>query len=152
MSEREITELPTRRETEAEATLHAWWTEQRARSVDNLEAAARQIVTLSSALLTTLLSLLALSNATLPVYMTWTGIQWLGGGGVVGLCVALGCALATIYPRPQRVMVNDPAAERQAFEALLQRKSRRLAAALWSFGAALACLGAVVVVTLAALV
>jgi hypothetical protein len=151
-SESDVYKPPQRPETDAEAALHAWWTDQRTKSVDNLEAAARQMITLGSALLTALLGLMALSNATLPAHMTWSGIQWLSGLGIVGLFAALAFALVVVYPRPNPVTRNDPAAEKQAFEGLLQRKSRWLSAALWAFGVGMACIVVIVLISLALLV
>lgn len=148
----DVYEPPQRPETEAESALHGWWAEQRTKSVDNLEAAARQIITLCSALLTVLLGLMALSEATLPKHMTWSGIQWLSAIGIIGLFAALAFALFVIYPRSNLVTHNDPSAEKQAFNDLLLHKNRWLSRSLWAFGIGMACIVLIVVISLAMLV
>ncbi|MCO5186832.1 MAG: hypothetical protein M9941_02260 [Anaerolineae bacterium] len=148
----DIYEPPQRPERPEEAQLHAWWTTQRTQSVDNLEAAARQIITLGSALLTALLGIMALSGETLPDYMRWSGIRWLSALAVIGLFAALSCALVVIYPFPQTVVRNDPAGNADAFEALLRRKNRWLRLAAIAFAVGMAGLLLVIVISLTLIV
>jgi hypothetical protein len=147
-----IPTLPTRAESPQQAALYAWFAEQRTKSVDNLEQAARQIITLCTTLLGLLLGLLALTEDPLPTHIHWSGVQWLGGAGVVALLVALGGALYAILPRRIPVNLNDPKDLQNEFDALLARKSLGLQVAVVGFGAGMAFLGIIVVVALALIV
>jgi len=144
--------FPTEPETAEEAALYAWFTEQRVKSVDNLEGAARQIITLCTTLLGLLLGLLALTEDPLPAHIHWSGVQWLGGLGVAALLVALGGALYAILPQRIPVNLNDPRDLQNEFDALLARKSRGLQVAAVGFGAGMVFLGIIVVVALALIV
>jgi len=141
--------LATHKESPAQAALHAWFSAQRLQSVDNLEAAARQIIGLCTTLLGLLLALLALAETPLPAYMRWSGVPWLGGAGALALLAALLCALSVVLPRPTAVLPNAPADQQAAFEALLARKRRGLWWAVVAFGLAMLCLAALIVVALA---
>lgn len=141
--------LPTEQETAAEAALYAWFTEQQLKSADNLEAAARQIITLCTTLLGLLLGLLALAEDPLPSHMRWSGVQGLGVAGVVALLLALAAALTVVLPRPLTFIKNDPDALQAAFAGLLARKNQRLTWAVWLFAAGMFCLGAIVVIAVA---
>lgn len=141
--------LPTAPETAEEAALYAWFAEQQTKSADNLEAAARQIITLCTTLLGLLLGLLALAGKDLPAHMRWSGVQALSVAGVVALLLALVAALTVIIPRPLTVSLNDPDDLQTAFAALLARKSQGLSWAVWLFAAAMFCLGTVVVIAVA---
>jgi hypothetical protein len=154
MAENEADNIPTlttRAESQQQAALYAWFAEQATKSVDNLEQAARQIITLCTTLLGLLLGLLALAEDPLPAHMHWSGVQWLGGLGVAALLLALGGALYAIIPRRIPVNLNDPKDLQNEFDALLARKSRGLQVAVAGFGSAMFCLGAVVAAALALL-
>ncbi|MCI0581119.1 MAG: hypothetical protein L0332_32825 [Chloroflexi bacterium] len=141
--------LPTEKESASQTALARWFAEQHIKSVDNLEKAARQIITLCTALLGTLLGLMALTEETLPRHMQWSGIQWISGVGVVGLFAALACALYVVMPRPNPVSLNDPGSLQTAFAMLLARKQLGLRLAIIIFAIALLCFMLVVVVSLA---
>lgn len=141
--------LPTEKELVWQTALARWFAEQHLKSVDHLEAAARQMITLCTALLGTLLGVMALSAETLPGYMRWSGIQWLSGLGVVGLFAALACALYAVLPRPWPVNLNDPASLQAAFDKLLARKHWGVWLAGFIFAGAMLCLMLVVVLSLA---
>jgi hypothetical protein len=140
--------LPTEPADAGQTALAAWFAEQRLKSADNLETAARQIITLSTTLLGLLLGLMALSEKTLPVYMQWSGVQWVSGLGVVGLFAALACALWVVTPRPAPATLNDPDNLEEAFAALLAHKNRWLRRAIVLFAAGMLCLTLVVVISL----
>ncbi|MBE2199812.1 MAG: hypothetical protein IAE79_14450 [Anaerolinea sp.] len=144
--------LPTEAENQQQAALYAWFTTQQTKAVDNLEEAARQIITLCTTLLGLLLGLLALTETPLPAHMGWSGVQWLGGVGVTALLLALAAALSVVIPRPTAATLNDPDDLERAFAALLARKNQGLWWAVLLFGTAMGCLAAVVVAALALLV
>jgi hypothetical protein len=135
-------------ETGEEAALYAWFAEQRLKSPDNLEAAARQIITLCSTLLGLLLGLLALTDSPLPAHIRWSGVQWLGGLGAAALALALAAALTVILPRPLTAAHNDPDELQAAFASLLARKSRGVWWAALFFGVGMVCLTAVTIIAL----
>lgn len=140
--------LTTTKEPAAQTALAKWFAEQRIKSVDNLEAAARQIITLSTALLGTLLGLMAITEETLPKHMQWSGIQWLSALGVVGLFIALTFALYVVLPRPHAVALNDPESLQATFSVLLTRKQLGLRLALIIFAGAVFCLMLVILISL----
>lgn len=144
--------LPTEKESASQTALANWFAGQHLKSVDNLEMAARQIITLCTALLGTLLGLMALTEETLPKHMQWSGIQWISGVGVVCLFIALACALYVVIPQRNPVALNDPESLQTAFTTLLARKHFWLWLAIIIFAVAMACLMLVVVVSLAFIV
>ena len=137
------------KEAPEEAALAQWFADQRTKSVDNLEAAARQIITLCTTLLGVLLGLMSLTKDNLPPYMHWSGVQWLSGLGVVGLFVALACALYVVLPRHNPVTLNDPDSLQTVFQSILERKHVGLRWAIISFAGAMLCLVLVLVISLA---
>lgn len=140
--------LPTEKEPAAQTALANWFAEQHIHSIDNLETAARQIITLCTALLGALLGLMALTETPLPQHMQWSGVQWISGAGVVCLFAALACALYVVIPRRHPVNLNDPQNLQNTFETLLRRKQRWLWAAIITFGVAMFCFALIVVVSL----
>lgn len=140
--------VPTNKESPEEAALAQWFAEQRTKSVDNLEAAARQIITLCTTLLGILLGLMTLTKETLPEYMQWSGVQWLSGLGVIGLFAALAGGLYVVLPRENPATLNDPDSLQTAFKAILERKHLGLRSAILLFGGGMFCLMLVVVISL----
>jgi hypothetical protein len=140
--------LQTEKEPASQTALVKWFAEQRLKSMDNIEAAARQIITLCTALLGSLLGLMALSEETLPRHMQWSGIQWISGIGVVCLFIALACGLYVILPSRKPVNLNDPDALEAAFDRLVFQKNVGLQLSTIIFGIAMLCLMLVVVFSL----
>jgi uncharacterized membrane protein YcjF (UPF0283 family) len=140
--------LPSRPERPDEAALHGWFAEQRLKSIDNLETAARQIITLCTTLLGLLLGLMALAAPNLPAHMGWSGVQWLSGLGVVALLVALLCGLSVVVPWRTAVNLQAPGELQATWEQLLARKSQGLRLAILFFAGAVVCLTAVILIAL----
>ena len=141
MSEQEeFPTLSTRAETPQEKAMYEWFAEQRFKSVDNLETAARQIITLCTSLLGLLLALMALASSTVPAYMQWSGVRWLGGIGVVLLLFALLAGLGVVMPWQMALNLQNPQELNEAWQKLLARKSQKLWAALIAFASAMICL------------
>ncbi|MGB1253633.1 MAG: hypothetical protein ACPG8W_23685 [Candidatus Promineifilaceae bacterium] len=148
MSE-QIPEFPAQAETSGNAVLHQWFMEQRIKSVDNLEAGATHLITLTLALLTVLIGIMGLSDGNIPLYMKkWAGLQWLSGIGIVALLISLLCALGVVWPLPYEASIGKPNEIEAAFETLLERKATLGRAAMGWFGAGVVCLGLTVVVAL----
>lgn len=149
MSEQEeYPALPTRAETPQEKAMYEWFAEQRFKSADNLEAAARQIITLCTSLLGLLLGLLALAGSTVPAYMQWSGVRWLGGIGVVLLLLALLAGLGVVVPWRMSLNLQDGQALNEAWQKLLARKSQKLWVALIAFASGMVCLTLLIILAL----
>jgi len=136
--------LPTTKPTAQEDALAQWFAKQHTQSIDNLEGAARQIITLCTTLLTVLLGLAALTADALPTYMNATVIRWLIMVGVLALFSALGSALIVVFPGATRVTLNDPKDLAAAYDKLLAFKNTGLSIAIVAFGIAMFCLTIVI--------
>ena len=141
-------EFKTRGETPEEKALRKWFARQALASPDTLEAAARTILGLVTALLTVLFGVLAVAEDPLPPYFTLPLVRWLGVGTVGALLVALVGTLGVILPHRITVSSARPDQQAEAFERLLAHKSRWLAVAVVAFGLGLVALGAVLIVAL----
>ncbi len=140
--------VEVRLETEQEKKLDNWFSRQVLRSPDALEAAARTILGLITALLGILLGVLAVADTPLPSYFWLPLVRPAGVGAVMALLVALLGALATVYPQRIGVSRDRPDDQARAFNRLVARKARWLSVAVIAFGVALAALGAIVAVAL----
>lgn len=137
-----------RRETGEEQALREWFDQQALAAPDNLEAAARQIITLVTSLLTILLAVLAVAGDPLPAYFAYASVRWLGVAGVVLLLAALAAALVAVFPFRQTANSARPDEQRMAFGRLLSRKSAYLRVSAVSFFLGLLAFGAVVIIAL----
>ncbi len=127
----------TRPETPREAALRKFWAEQEIKSIDNLEAAARQIIGLVTALLGLLFGVLALSAGDFAASLN-APLVWLAGLFAVGLLLAaIPAALAVVLPGRSSPRDNVPADEARAFKALMTRKRHGLNGAIVFFGGGL---------------
>lgn len=126
-----------------------WYDEQRFKSTDHLEGAAKQLITLCTSLLTALLGLLALAGESLPKHMQWSGIQFLGGAGIVLLFVSLATALIVLYPRHYDPL-NAANKMLEDFKRMMRFKSNFLLASGIAFGLAMFCIAAIVIGSLVA--
>ena len=97
-----------REETPAEAARREWFEKQALAAPDNLEAAARQIIGLVTALLGVLFGVLALSSGNLPAYMDFLPARILAVGVVVLLLAALGSALFVVLPFKREAASGKP--------------------------------------------
>lgn len=138
----------TRLETPEEARLREWFDEQEKASVDNLEGAARLLITLITGLFTLLFSVLAVADDPAPAYLSEPLVRLLGVASVIALVVALWAALAVVLPLKVVTDRSRPATEKAAFAALLKRKSVALTAAVVLFAIGLGALGAALVLAL----
>ena len=137
-----------RPETEEEAALDRWFEKQALASPDTLEAAARTLLGLVTALLGILVGVLAMSSDPLPAYLQLPLVRWLGVGTVVALLVALVGALGVVLPRRTRVASSRPDQQADAFQQLLARKSRWLTVTGIAFGLGVVALSAILIVAL----
>lgn len=128
-----------------EERLAEWFAEQQLRSPDHLEAAARQVVGLVTGLVGLLLGVVAVAEPALPAYLACPAVRGLAVAGILLLLLALLFGVLTLWPRRWAVPSRDLKRQREAFEALLRRKSRALSAAILCFFLGLAALAAVLV-------
>jgi hypothetical protein len=137
-----------REETPEEAALRDWFDQQALAAPDNLEAAARLIITLVTTLIGLLLGVLAVAGEPLPGYFQYPSVRWLSVAAVGLLLIALAAALVVVFPFRQAVDRQRPSAQQVAFQQLLGRKSAALRVAAVCFGLGLLALGSVLVIAL----
>lgn len=142
MSKRTVTVQP---ESEKEKRLREWLAEQELKSVDNLEAAARQLISLVTALFGILFGVLTVSSDPLPAYFAYPVLRILGVSSIVLLLLTLVGALVVVIPIPQRNYAQKPDKQAELVENLLLRKMWGLYSAAILFGLALVLLGIILV-------
>lgn len=141
-------EVTGRAETTAEKELREWFEKQELASVDNLEGAAKLIITLVTTLQGLLLGVLAVAEDPLPDYFNYPLVRYLGAGSVALLLLALVAALAVVLPFRSGAFHSRPDKQRAAFEQLLRRKSVSLTAAVVAFALGVVALGMVLIAVL----
>ncbi len=102
-------------------------------SLKTLEDAARQIITLSTALLGAFFGLLAFKDA--PAYLGFCEIKVIGTGALLAFFVALFFALIAISPKRYDFPRASLTAKRDILNEMLARKHRFVGLASWTFGA-----------------
>ena len=135
-------------ETPQERALYEWFEKQALASPDTLEAAARTILGLVTALLGVLFGVLAVTADPLPAYFDLPLVRCLGVVSVVALLVALIGALGVVLPLRVKVASGRLDQQARAFRELMARKSRWLTLAVIAFGLGLVALGTVLIVAL----
>jgi hypothetical protein len=101
-------------------------------SLKTLEEAARQIITLSTALLGAFFGLLSLEKA--PQYLGFAEVKFLGSATLIAFFLALLLALLAIAPRRYLFPRASLTVKRALLNEILQRKHRRVRLASWLFG------------------
>lgn len=101
-------------------------------SLETLENAARQIITLSTALLGAFFGLLAFKDA--PAYLGFLEIKIIGTGALLAFLVSLFCALVAVSPKRYDFPRTSLTAKRTALHDMLKRKQSSVAWASWIFG------------------
>ena len=114
-------------------------------SLKTLEDAARQIITLSTALLGAFFGLLALKDA--PAYLGFIEIKIIGAGALLAFFIALFFALVAVSPKRYDFPRASLTAKRDILNEMLARKHKFVGLASWTFGAgALLMLSAALVI------
>ena len=142
------TVVGVREETPAEAARREWFEKQALAAPDNLEAAARQIIGLVTALLGVLFGVLALSSGNLPAYMDFLPARILAVGVVVLLLAALGSALFAVLPFKREAASGKPESQERVFRDILNFKSYFLFWGAGLFGGGLLALGILLIVAI----
>jgi len=135
-------------ETPQERALYEWFEKQALASPETLEAGARTILSLVTALLGLLFGVLAVTADPLPAYFSLSVVRWLGVATVVALLVALVGTLGVVLPRRLETASARPDQQAKAFRELMERKSCWLTVAVVAFGLGLVALGAVLIIAL----
>ena len=148
MSDNGEIDFVQRPETGREAALREWMVKQELASVDNLEAAARQIIQLVTAFYSVIFGVLALSDAAPASALLAPLAVALGAGSTLALLVALIAALIVVMPRKGSAPAARPDEERRLFNELLARKSTSLDLAIWAFGVGLVLFAALILALL----
>jgi hypothetical protein len=102
-------------------------------SLETLENAARQIITLATALLGAFFGLLAFKDA--PTYLGFIDVKVIGAMALTAFLFSLFLALRAISPRRYAFSQASLTAKRQALNQMLKRKQDSLEWASWLFGA-----------------
>jgi hypothetical protein len=101
-------------------------------SLETLENAARQIITLSTALLGAFFGLLAFKDA--PTYLGFVEIKAIGAIALIAFLSSLLLALRAVSPYPYEFPQASLTAKRKVLDELLIRKQDSLSLASWIFG------------------
>ncbi len=144
----DIPKVAGRPETEEETQLGRWFDQQTLAAPDILDAAARTLLGLVTALIGTLFGVLTVAADSLPAYMGYPAIRSLGVASVAALLAALTGALGVLMPMRLEVSSHRLDEQAQAFARVLKRKSRWLNVAVIAFGLGVGALGAVLVAAL----
>lgn len=146
-----MTNIPTtagRPETPAEKDLSEWFAKQTLASLDNIETAARTILSLVTALIGALFGVLTVASKDLPAYLDNPLTRWLGVISVVALLLTIVGALGVLLPFHATVASHRLDQQKQAFQSILNRKSRWLKATVITFGIGVDTLGLVLIIAL----
>lgn len=100
-------------------------------SLKTLEDAARQIITLSTALLGAFFGLLAFKDA--PAYLGFCEIKITGTGALLAFFVALFFALVAVSPKRYDFPRASLTAKRDILNEMLARKHKFVGLASWTF-------------------
>lgn len=123
--------------SEADQGLLTYFKDLEKTSLETIDKAARQVITLVTTLMGLFFGVLALGDA--PAYLTHSGIRVLGALTTIFYMAALLLALDVVMPRRVDLPTTDLTAMRALLRRLLDRKSRSLLAAQIAF--AMATLG-----------
>lgn len=148
MTEEKIISVVSRPPTEAEQDVAAWFEKQEGQSVETLEAAARQIIALVTTFFGLVFGLLALGSDKFAAGLQAPGAIRLGGAAVGLLLLALGAALAVVWPRRYTYRESGLDQMRAVYQAIVAAKSGWLQIALILFGLGLAAFAGLILLLL----
>lgn len=118
--------------TDGDERLEKLFDEMESGSLKTLEDAARQIITLSTALLGAFFGLLAFKDA--PAYLGFLEIKIIGTGALLAFLVSLFCALVGVSPKRYNFPRASLTMKRQLLDEILNRKHKAVGWASWIFG------------------
>ena len=139
MTEERIVSVKSRPPTPEELDLATWFDEQETQSVDRLESAARQIISLVTAFLGVVLGALSLGSEKFEATLRHPLVLGIGGVAVGLLLLALIGALGVVIPWRYTYGEADAAGRRAVYRRLVAFKSGWLQAGVIFFGSGLVC-------------
>lgn len=145
-----VVDLGERLPTPEEVQLLTFFDTAEAKSLEALEAAARQIITLVTGLLGLVFGVLALNQADLPGELAGPLVVALALLTLLGLAAALFAALAVVIPQRHDLRAGSLDDRRLLYGRLLASKSNRLYAATVAFGSGMFMFLALVFILVAA--
>lgn len=148
MAKGDVVSVKVREESPQEVALAAWFTEQESKSVDNLEAAARQLIQLVTAFYGVLFGIISLGSDSVEASLSAPVVLFFGALSILALLAALLASLVVIAPLPYRYRTASLTDQKAAFETMLSRKANGLLLATVSFGLGLVAFVALIFVML----
>ncbi|MEM7133590.1 MAG: hypothetical protein AAF702_45270 [Chloroflexota bacterium] len=115
------------------------------KSVDTLEAGAKEIIRLVTGFLGLLLGIVSLGSASVAPILQLTEIKIGALAAILLLLVALASALVTVMPRSYQVRYSSLDDKMEAYELMLERKSIGLQVAVFCFGLGLVTFAGLIV-------
>jgi hypothetical protein len=146
----DITSVTLREPTDAEQDVITWFENQEGKTIDNLEAGARQIITLVTTFFGFTFGVLALGKDKYEVSLSSLVVLLVGWVAVGLLLAALLAALAVVMPRPAVYRESRLDQMKEIYQQLITRKSHRLQLALGFFGGGLAVFAVLIALMLSA--
>ncbi len=144
MAKGDIVSVTSRPLTDEEADLVAWFEKQEAESVTNLEAGARQIISLITAFYGLIFGVLAFGKEKFEASLSNPEIIIPGWLSVGLLLLALGAALVVVSPKAYLYREASLDDMRATYHRLLARKSSWFQAAVILFGLGLTAFAALI--------
>jgi hypothetical protein len=134
----EISVGEPRRETPPEEALRLWFDEQEKKSLDNLEAGARQIITLVTTIYGLLFGALAFGSEKMEASLHYRPVLVPGTVAILAMLGAVIAALAVVLPIfAYTYNPHQPATQQAAYQTMLKVKSWGLRLAVLGFGVGL---------------
>lgn len=128
-----------RLETPQEEALRLWFEEQEKDNINNLEAGARQIIQLVTALYGVIFGVLSLGSDKLEATLHYRWVIIPGMTAVLAMLGAIIAALVVVLPLfSYTYNPHQPAEQQAAYEQMLKRKSWGVRLAVIGFGIGLA--------------
>ena len=118
--------------SESDERLEKLFDEMESRSLETLENAARQIITLSTALLGAFFGLLAFKDA--PAYLGFVEIKVVGATALIAFLLSLFLALRAVSPNPYEYPQASLTTKRKVLDEILIHKQDSVSWASWFFG------------------
>lgn len=118
--------------SESDERLEKLFDKMESGSLETLENAARQIITLSTALLGAFFGLLAFKDA--PTYLGFVEIKVIGATALTAFLFSLFLALRAVSPKRYEFPQASLTAKRKALNEMLERKQGSVVWASWVFG------------------
>lgn len=149
MGKGDIVSVKIRQETEEEAELRAWFDQQEAETINNLEAGARQVIQLVTAFYGVIFGVVALGKDKFEASLHVPVVVVSGAVAILAMLGALIAALAVVLPAGYRYRPASLSDQRVVYRKILLRKWRGLTAAIIAFGLGLGAFAALIVAMLA---